>query len=48
MTLNTAPELAAASLHAAGDDVDALVEAIAAASFLDTMPGEYRQKLRGE
>ena len=47
MTFNTSPEIAAASLHAAGDDVDALVEAIAAATFLDSMPGEYRQKLRG-
>lgn len=34
-------------LHAAGDDLEALVEAVDAASFLDSVPGDYRQKLRG-
>jgi hypothetical protein len=35
------------ALHAAGDDVEALVEAIHEATFLDETPGEARQKLRG-
>lgn len=39
-------EAAAARLHAAGDDCDALAEALAGAAFLEGVPGEYRQKLR--
>jgi hypothetical protein len=39
---------AVARLHAAGDDEEALVEAIATAAFLDSAPGDARQKLRGE
>ena len=35
-------------LKAAGDDIDALSQAIIKASFLDDIPGEDRQKLRGE
>lgn len=39
-----------AGLHAAGDDMDALVDAIqkAVAAGLENVPGEDRQKLRGE
>jgi hypothetical protein len=40
-------EAAAKSLAAAGNDTDLLKEAITAASFLDEIPGEDRQKLRG-
>ncbi len=39
---------AVAALHAAGDDVEALTEAITAAGWLDAHPGDDRQKLRGE
>ncbi len=39
---------AVAALQAAGDDVEALTEAIQAASWIDAVPGEDRQKLRGE
>ena len=35
------------ALTAAGNDTEALAEAIEAASFLDETPGEDRQKLRG-
>jgi hypothetical protein len=38
---------ALAALHAAGDDLEALAEAIERASFLDATPGDDRQKLRG-
>ncbi|MEW5317681.1 MAG: hypothetical protein WDW38_008963 [Sanguina aurantia] len=41
-----ASDAAVAAMHAAGDDTEALAEAIAAASFLDATPGESRQKLR--
>ncbi len=41
------PTAATALLHAAGDDREALAEAIAAAAFLDATPGDHRQKLRG-
>ncbi len=41
-------DAAVSALHAAGDDIEALVEAIEQASFLDDIPGEDRQKLRGE
>lgn len=39
-----------AALHAAGDDAEALADAIALAEAagLDGVPGEDRQKLRGE
>ncbi|KAG2452657.1 hypothetical protein HYH02_002890 [Chlamydomonas schloesseri] len=40
------PDSAVALLHAAGDDVEALAEAIAEAGFLDATPGDHRQKLR--
>ncbi|GIL53405.1 hypothetical protein Vafri_9027 [Volvox africanus] len=40
------PDSAVALLHAAGDDREALSEAIAEAAFLDAHPGEHRQKLR--
>ncbi|PNW74624.1 hypothetical protein CHLRE_12g489800v5 [Chlamydomonas reinhardtii] len=40
------PDSAVALLHAAGDDVEALAEAIAEAAFLDATPGDHRQKLR--
>ncbi|GIL84874.1 hypothetical protein Vretimale_9697 [Volvox reticuliferus] len=40
------PNAAVALLHAAGDDREALSEAIADAAFLDSHPGEHRQKLR--
>ncbi len=46
MTLDTAATVAA--LQAAGDNVDALANAIIQASYLDDIPGEDRQKLRGE
>ena len=36
-----------AALAGAGNDLDALAAAIRGASFLDTTPGEDRQKLRG-
>jgi hypothetical protein len=38
---------AIADLIAAGNDTDALAEAIANAGFLDDVPGDERQKLRG-
>jgi len=41
------PEGAVARLHAAGEDVEALQEALVEAAFLDAMPGDHRQKLRG-
>ena len=41
------PEHAVAQLHAAGDDIEALTEAIQAATFLKDTPGDARQKLRG-
>eukprot|EP00879_Flechtneria_rotunda_P005328 GHRR01005615.1.p1 GENE.GHRR01005615.1~~GHRR01005615.1.p1 ORF type:complete len:196 (+),score=69.96 GHRR01005615.1:221-808(+) len=44
MTADTAASVA--SLAAAGDDLEALAEAIIKASFLDKVPGEDRQKLR--
>lgn len=34
-------------LHAAGDDLEALQEAVEAASYLEAVPGDFRQKLRG-
>ena len=37
-----------AALAAAGNDVEALEQAIKAASHLDEKPGDDRQKLRGE
>ena len=39
---------AVAGFAAAGNDLDALSAAIEKASFLDSIPGEERQKLRGE
>lgn len=36
-----------AALAAAGDDTAALCDAIEHAAFLDAVPGENRQKLRG-
>jgi hypothetical protein len=42
------PAAALAALHAAGDDLEALTEAVEGATFLDALPGEDRQKLRGE
>jgi len=43
-------DAAVAALHAAGDDEEALAEAVtsAEAAGLDGAPGEDRQKLRGE
>lgn len=38
---------AVADLVAAGNDPDALADAIVNAGFLDDIPGEDRQKLRG-
>lgn len=46
MTPDTASTIAA--LQAAGDDLDALANAIIQASYLDEIPGEDRQKLRGK
>lgn len=40
-------DAALANLVAAGNDTEALAEAIKEASFLDSTPGEDRQKLRG-
>lgn len=40
------PERAVAQLHAAGDDIEALTEAMQAATFLKDAPGDARQKLR--
>ena len=40
--------LSCLTIISTGDDVDALTESIAAASFLDETPGEDRQKLRGK
>lgn len=45
MTMDT--NSAVALLKAAGDDIDALSEAIIKTSFLDSIPGEDRQRLRG-
>lgn len=45
MGLDAASALAA--LASAGNDLQALAEAIAEASFLDATPGNDRQKLRG-
>lgn len=39
---------AVAALAAAGKDTEALMAAIKGAAFLDSTPGESRQKLRGE
>lgn len=39
---------ALAGIAAAGNDPEALAEAIEQASFLDATPGEDRQKLRGK
>ncbi len=39
---------AIADLISAGNDLDALAEAIVNAGFLDDIPGEDRQKLRGD
>lgn len=39
---------AIADLISAGNDLDALAEAIQNAGFLDEIPGEDRQKLRGK
>lgn len=44
-TMTVAPAIAA--FAAAGNDVDALEQAIEQASYLDATPGEDRQKLRG-
>lgn len=38
---------AVAALQAAGEDIDALITAVGKAKFLDEIPGEDRQKLRG-
>src|SRR5690349_13271705 len=46
MTTDNAATVAA--LHSAGDDIQALADAIIKAAFLDGVPGEDRQKLRGE
>ena len=40
-------DAALANLAAAGNDTEALAEAIEQASFLDAKPGEDRQKFRG-
>ena len=44
------PDASAAvkALDAAGKDTEALSEAISFAAFLDDVPGEDRQKLRGK
>lgn len=47
MVVNADVQAAVAALQAAGDDTDALSASIAKASFLDEIPGEDRQKLRG-
>jgi hypothetical protein len=39
---------AVAALQAAGEDIDALITAVGKAKFLDEIPGDDRQKLRGE
>jgi hypothetical protein len=39
---------AVAALQAAGEDIDALITAVGKAKFLDEIPGEDRQKLRGQ
>jgi hypothetical protein len=39
---------AVAALQAAGKDVQKLLQAIESASFLDEIPGEDRQRLRGK
>lgn len=43
----TADAKAAVAALSAANDVDSLEAAIAEASFLDSVPGEDRQKLRG-
>ncbi len=43
----TDPEAAVAACHAAGDDVEALGQAVQAASWLESKPGDHRQKFRG-
>ena len=50
MVVQVSPEAqeAVASFAGAGNDPDTLSIAIEKASFLDKMPGEERQKLRGE
>lgn len=40
-------QAAVASLHAAGDDIELLTEALEKASFLGSTPGDNRQKYRG-
>lgn len=47
MTVDTASAVAALQAASAGDDTNALADAIINASFLDQTPGEDRQKLRG-
>lgn len=49
MTVQVSPEAqeAVASFAAAGNDPDSLSAAIDKAAFLDKIPGEERQKLRG-
>ena len=49
MTVQASPEAqqAVAAFAAAGNDPDALSAAIDQAKFLDNVPGEERQKLRG-
>ena len=41
------PEVVLAAIKAAGDDFQALYKAIKGAEFLDAMPGDHRQQLRG-
>ena len=48
MTVAPGVSPAVAAFAAAGNDIDALREAIDAAKYLDDKPGEDRQKLRGE
>jgi len=43
----TADTVSAVAALAAAKDRDALESAISAAAFLDTIPGDDRQKLRG-
>lgn len=47
MTVPAPVSPAVAAFAAAGSDIDALTSAIGEASYLDTQPGEDRQKLRG-
>lgn len=46
MTTDNAATVAA--LQTAGDDIQALADALIKAAYLDGVPGEDRQKLRGE